>query len=68
VLKIDIYQILGQIMATISCRDYGFNCDFVAEGELEEIASKFGKHSSDEHGIEYSIETITKFILNKSTE
>ena len=55
-------------MASISCRDYGFNCEFVAEGELEEIASKFGKHSSDEHGIEYSIETITKFILNKSTE
>ena len=34
----------------------------------EEIANEFGKHSSDEHGIEYSIETITKFILNKSTE
>ena len=61
-LKIDIYQILGQIMPTVSCRDYGFNCDFVAEGELDEIASEFGKHSSDEHGIEYSIETITKFI------
>ena len=55
-------------MPVVSCRDYGFNCDFVAEGELDEIASEFGKHSSDEHGIEYSIETITKFILNKSTE
>ena len=53
-------------MPSVSCRDYGFNCDFVVEGELEEITTKFGKHSSDEHGIEYSIETITKFILNKT--
>jgi predicted small metal-binding protein len=44
-------------MPSVSCRDYGFNCDFVVEGELEEITTKFGKHSSDEHGIEYSIET-----------
>ena len=55
-------------MPSVSCRDYGFNCEFVAEGELEEIANEFGKHSSNEHGIEYSIETVTKFILNKSTE
>ena len=55
-------------MPSVSCRDYGFDCDFVAEGELEEIATEFGKHSSDEHGIEYSIETITTFILNKSTK
>ena len=36
--------------------DYGYDCDFEAEGEIEEVAEKFRQHSLDEHGIEYSIE------------
>ena len=52
-------------MPSVSCRDYGFNCEFVAEGELEEIANEFGKHSSNEHGIEYSMEALTQVILRQ---
>ena len=31
----------------------------------EAVAEEFGKHTSEIHGIEYSKETLTKFMLNK---
>ncbi len=52
-------------MARAVCRDYGFDCDFEIEGDLEEVATKFGKHSSDEHGIDYAKETLMKFMLKR---
>ena len=47
------------------CRDYGFDCDFVSEGDLDTVIDNFGKHCTKEHGIEYQPETLTKFLLNK---
>ena len=47
------------------CRDYGFDCDFVCEGDLDTVTNDFGKHCTEEHGIEYQKETLTKFMLNK---
>ena len=52
-------------MVKAVCRDYGFDCDFVCEGALDTVTNDFGKHCTDEHGIEYQKETITKFMLNK---
>ncbi|MEX0764158.1 MAG: DUF1059 domain-containing protein [Nitrosopumilaceae archaeon] len=53
-------------MARLSCKDYGFECDFVAEAEnLAVLITKFGKHSSEEHGIEYSKEALMQIILRK---
>jgi len=49
----------------LTCRDYGFDCDFVSEGDPEKVLSEFGKHSMDEHGIEYSKEALMQFILRK---
>jgi len=52
-------------MERLLCRDYGFECDFVAEGENAELITKFGKHSSEEHGIEYSRVVLMQFIIRQ---
>ena len=64
-INIDIHQfpLIGMVKAV--CSDYGFDCDFVCEGELDAVIDDFGKHCTEEHGIEYENETLTKFLLNK---
>jgi len=53
-------------MVKLSCRDYGFECDFVAEGtEISQVLQEFGKHTCDEHGIEYSKEALMQFIMRQ---
>ncbi len=53
-------------MAKLVCRDYGFECDFVSESEdTGKVIDEYGKHSLDEHGIEYSKESLMQFILRK---
>ena len=49
------------------CKDYGFDCDFIIEGSMEKVVKEFGQHTTVKHGIEYSEETITKFMLNNSS-
>ena len=64
-INIDItyFPLIGMVKAV--CSDYGFDCDFVSEGELDAVIDDFGKHCTEEHGIEYEKETLTKFLLNK---
>lgn len=39
-------------MKTLSCREAGFDCDHVVEGETEEeIFRNGGQHAMDEHGM-----------------
>ena len=52
-------------MVKATCRDYGHDCDYTVEGDIDKVAEEFGKHTTDVHGIEYSKETLTKFMLNK---
>jgi predicted small metal-binding protein len=55
-------------MVKLVCRDYGFECDFVAESEdVSDIIEKFGNHTSKEHGIEYSKEALMKFIQRQGS-
>lgn len=35
-------------MPRLACADYGFECDFVADGETEQVLVSFGKHTIDE--------------------
>jgi len=53
-------------MAKLRCSDYGFECDFVVEGEIESVITQFGNHTNKEHGIEYSKEALMQIILRKS--
>lgn len=52
-------------MIKLTCKDYGFECEFVSEGEVEKVLDEFGKHTLEEHGIEYSKEALMQFILRK---
>jgi predicted small metal-binding protein len=49
------------------CRDYGFECEFIAQGsDIRKVIEEYSKHSTDEHGIEYSKEALMQFIIRKS--
>lgn len=52
-------------MARLRCSDYGYECDFVSEGEMEDVIKQFGKHTEEEHGIDYSKEALMQFILRQ---
>jgi predicted small metal-binding protein len=54
-------------MTKITCRDYGFECPYVTEGEVEHVIDEYRKHSDEEHGIEYSVETLTQVILRQQS-
>jgi len=55
------------LVIKLSCKDYGFECEFNVEGsEVSEIIEKFAKHTEHEHGIEYSKESLMQFIIRKS--
>lgn len=53
-------------MSKLICRDYGFECDFIAQGDdIAKVIVEYSKHSAEEHGIEYSKEALMQFILRK---
>ncbi|NDB32844.1 MAG: DUF1059 domain-containing protein [Nitrososphaeria archaeon] len=50
----------------LACHDYGFECNFVAEGELTvSLLKSLRDHFDSEHGIDYSQEALTQFVINK---
>ena len=53
-------------MAKLVCADYGYDCTFEVEGDSDEVTEKFRVHSEEDHGIEYSKETLTKFMLDNN--
>lgn len=55
------------VLAKLTCSNYGYDCDFVAEGEIEQVIEKFKDHTENEHGIDYSKEALMHFILRKTT-
>jgi predicted small metal-binding protein len=52
-------------MAKLKCNDYGFECDFSVEGEIEQVIENFRNHTEDTHGIDYSKEAVMQFLLRK---
>lgn len=53
-------------MVKFTCRDYGFDCDFVTDSkDVAEAIEQYSKHSSEEHGIEYSKESLMQFVIRK---
>lgn len=53
-------------MTKLACRDYGFECDYQVEGEDEETITKFGEHSAETHGIEYSRGALMQVLRRKT--
>lgn len=52
-------------MVELKCRDYGFECDFVASGDVEKVIDDFKGHTEEVHGIDYTREAIMQFIARK---
>ena len=53
-------------MVKLQCKDYGFECEFSVEGEdVSKIIEDFCSHTEQEHGIEYSKESIMQVIMRK---
>ena len=50
----------------LACRDYGYDCEFAVVGDVGSVVAQFGKHTEEEHGIEYTKEVLMQFILRKS--
>ncbi|MFB5603548.1 MAG: DUF1059 domain-containing protein [Candidatus Nitrosomaritimum aestuariumsis] len=56
-------------MTKLRCSDYGFECNFITEGDVDTVVSEFGKHSDKEHGIEYTNEALMyQFISQKENK
>jgi predicted small metal-binding protein len=53
-------------MTKLVCRDYGFECNYQVEGEDKEVAKKFGRHSEEMHGIEYSKGALMQILRRKT--
>jgi predicted small metal-binding protein len=49
----------------LKCRDYGFDCNFIAQGDIEQVIIEFGKHTDVKHGIDYSKKDLMQFMLRK---
>jgi len=53
-------------MVKLQCKVYGFECEYSAEGDdVKKVIEDFGKHTEEEHGIEYSKESLMQVILRK---
>jgi len=49
----------------LRCNDYGHDCGYVAEGEMEKVVDEFWKHIYEEHGIDYAKGTILGLIKKR---
>jgi len=55
-------------MTKLCCVDYGFECAFTAESDdVSKMIDDFAKHTSDQHGIEYSKDVLMRFMLRKGS-
>ena len=52
-------------MVNLRCNDYGFECDYVTEGNIEKIIFDYRNHMNNEHGIDYSPGSILESIKRK---
>ena len=53
------------IVTKLRCSNYGFECDYIAENKTEQVIDDFQKHMLEEHGIDYSRETIIQFVTRE---
>ena len=50
----------------LECKDYGFECDFVVQGQKNlTTLGQLREHFEEEHGIDYSSEFLIQMVINK---
>ncbi len=53
-------------MIKLACKEYGFECEYVVEGECDtKLIEQLRTHFDAEHGIDYSSEFVIQMVLNK---
>ncbi len=54
------------MMIKLECKEYGFECKYVIEGECDtKLVEQLRSHFDAEHGIDYSSEFIIQMVMNK---
>jgi len=54
------------MMIKLACKEYGFECEYVVEGECDtKLVEQLRSHFDAEHGIDYSSEFVIQMVLNK---
>ena len=53
-------------MVKVSCQDYGFDCDFILDDDLDAVVQKYNEHSIEKHGIEYVKEDLEQRFMGLS--
>ena len=61
-----IFKIHTLVMVNLRCNDYGYECEYISEGEIDEVVENYKEHMNNEHGIDYSKESILEFIKRKN--
>ena len=56
---------IGKSPPQLECKTYGYECNFIASGEIEKILMDFRDHTMQEHHIEYPEGVLMKFISRK---
>ena len=55
-----------KLLSKLDCKNYGFDCNFIATGEdIGKIIKEFREHTIQEHYIDYPEGVLMKFIMNK---
>jgi len=49
----------------IRCDECGFDCEFTVSGNVERIVFDYWDHMNKDHGIEYSPETLARYVKKK---
>ena len=49
----------------LSCKDYGYDCEFESNGNTEKVLEEFSRHCTETHGIEYEKDILGNFIRRK---
>ena len=52
-------------MVTVRCNECGFDCDYIATGNIEKIIFDYWDHMNKEHGIEYSPGFLERYVKKK---
>ena len=52
-------------MVTIRCDECGFDCKFNTTGNVEKVIFDYWDHMDKEHDIEYSPESLARYVKKK---
>jgi predicted small metal-binding protein len=59
-------QYSEKIMSKLDCKNYGFDCNFISNGEkVGKVIKEFRKHTIQEHYIDYPEGVLMKFIRHR---